>query len=204
MKTEFIKSKERKTEQLLKSKGLQKYDIKRSFSKLVDMPFSSYKEMKKAISNKKTSIIINFLNSDNTIFNLIASKNEKIIYLFSLFATYIITFLMIGLAIYLGNYFLLIAILWFFLASNFSSYYFNPPLYPFKGRRIADIMLIICILTLILSDTYTIPLLAFSYVLIHWSYALNRRVYKFTLYKRAMESEILFRLLYIGKYIKLS
>lgn len=160
--------------------------------------------MKEAIDNKKASIIINFVNSSGTAFDLAAKKSEKIMFWISLSTTYIITLLMIGLAIFLSNYFLLIAALWLIIASKFSSYYVNPPLYPFKGRRVADLALIIGVLALFFSESYTTPLLAFSYVLMHWSYALNRKTYATTLHSRAIQSEMLFRFLHIGGYIHLS
>jgi len=204
MEDKTLKSIEAKVEKLASAENMQKYELKRLFSKLPDMPFSSYDEMKKAIDNKKASIIINFVNSSGTAFDITAKKGEKIMFWLSLSATYIITLLMIGLAIFLQNYFLLIAVLWFIVASKFSSYYVNPPLYPFKGRRVADIALVIGVLALLMSESLTIPLLAFSYVLMHWSYALNRKVYGTTLHSRAVQSETSFRFLYIGGYIHLS
>lgn len=204
MKKETLKSMEEKVEKLATAQNMQKYELNRAFNELPDMPFSSYGEMKEAMDNKKASIIINFINSSGTAFDLVAKKSEKIMFWIALSTTYIITLLMVGLAIFLSNYFLLIAVLWLIVASKFSSYYVNPPLYPFKGRRVADLMLIIGILTLFFSNSYTIPLLTFSYVLMHWSYAFNRKTYATTLHSRAVQSEILFRFLYIGGYIHLS
>ncbi|MBU2529920.1 MAG: hypothetical protein KKD35_02675 [Elusimicrobia bacterium] len=204
MEDKTLKSIEAKVEKLANSENMQKYELKRPFDELPDMPFSSYDEMKKAIDDKKASIIINFVNSSGAAFDLAAKGGEKIMFWFSLSATYIITLLMIGLAIFLSNYFLLIAVLWLIVASKFSSYYVNPPLYPFKGRRVADIALVIGVIALLTSESLTVPLLAFSYILMHWSYVLNRRVYGTTLHSRALQSEILFRFLYVPGYIHLS
>lgn len=195
---------EEKVRKLINAKQMKKYNLDREFKELPNVQFSNYDEMKKAIDKKKASVIINFLNYSYAPFGLISKTSEELFFWISLYLTYIITILMIGIAIFLNNYYLLISILWLIIASKFSSYYTNPPLYPFKGRRIADIALIIGVFTWLFFGNITITLLSFSYVLIHWSYHFHRKTYGTVLHDRALQSELLFQFLYIGNYIRLS
>jgi len=198
-KDKELKTINERIETLINAENMQKYDTKRPFDELPDMPFASYEELKEEIENKNASLSIEHLRLSNTVLGLVIKKNESGMFNAALYAPFLITLMMVGLAIFLKNYFLLVALLWLPIANLFSSVYINPPLYPFRGKYIAYLALVVGIVSLF--TNYTISLLAFSYALMHLSYAFIRSLYGNILTKRALQSELIFRFFYTGGYI---
>lgn len=198
---EELQSIDKRVKDLIGAEIMRKYNFGRPFTELPDMPFGNYAELKKAVGEKKAFLSVNSSGA-STQFDIVAKKSEALTHLVALLIPYVIALLMIAAAFFLKNYFLLISILWLLIAGIFSSSSFNPPLYPFKGRRVADFAIILSGWALIVFNSYTIFLLAISYALMHWSYSLVRKIEQTVLVKRALQSELLFRFLYVtGKLL---
>jgi uncharacterized membrane protein len=199
-KDKELQSINERIETLVNAENMQKHDMKRPFRDLPDMPFASYKELKEEIEKKNASLSVEYLRMSSTGIEVVFRKNESRMFNAALYAPFLIALMMVGLAILLKDYFLLIALLWLPVANWLSSVYINPPLYPFRGSSIAYLALIVGGISLFVSH-FTVSLLAFGYAFMHLSYAFTRRVYGKVLAKRALESELIFRFLYVGGYL---
>lgn len=192
----------KKVEGITSAETMKKYDVHRPFHELPDMPFASYEELEEALEKNEALLSVNYLRLSSTVLDLVSTKNELRIFNVVLWAPWLVSFLMVGLAILLQNYFLLIALLWLPIANLFSSVYINTPLYPFRGRYIVYLASIIGIVSLFVSY-YTVSLLAFAYSIMHLSHGFARRVYGEVLTKRALKSELIFRFLYTGEHLSI-
>ncbi len=177
-------------------------NVPTKFSDFDDLQFKNYADFVGQIRSGTYYIYVNYICQNIGVFKLIATASEIIKYRLFQIIPYLTPFILIFLAIYLGNYWLLTGILSFFIAAFFSSTFVNPPLYPFKGIRVMQLSFIAGAILIILGSP-EFSIIPFSYWLTHFGYHNQRETYRRTFVIRSIESESVFCLLYGSNNIRI-
>lgn len=191
----FLEDLDQKIKTLMNTEKLKKYDFPRSIKEIPNCPFQSFEELIKNIKNKNAIVIQGFERS-GTIFSLIATKWENLLNYIGLITPYAITLLLVILAFFLRNYWLLIAITFPIISAFFTS-----PQSPIK-IIVPCVVFLLAVIGLFQGSTF-LMLFFGGYFLCHIFLKLHRNIYSSTLFKRAFALESVFIFLHTGGYIKL-
>jgi hypothetical protein len=175
-------------------------DFPTGIKDLENFPFTSFAELKDGLKRGEYFIVVNNICGNIPMFRVLAAKLDIVFLYAFMLIPYLAAIALLIISIMSGKYWLLFGLSFLFVASFFSSPFVNPPLYPFKGRRVLEISIIIGAILLNLGNS-TFAIIPFTYTIFHLGFHWQRIYYKQLYFHRCIESEKNFCLLFWTKNI---